>query len=448
MTPASDHRAPRPSVPPPQAAPAPRAGTRSPHGPWAPGVRLFRTLSFAGKSLLISIAFCLPLCVLAGWTVADQTARLNAAHAARAAGNAAGMATGTATGVAAATTMDTAALDAAIVTLERDRWLVGVLVLIALGLGGYLFRCYYLVMQGGMKAVADHMDAIAQGDLTRQPRAWGKDEAAHLLRGLAAMHASLREVVGQVRDGSDEILLASREIAGGADDLAQRTSNTASMLETSVSSISQITDMIRSTAERSHEGAAMAAENVMVARRGGEAMGRVSDRMARVEEAAGRIRMILGVIDDIAFRTNLLALNAAVEAARAGDAGRGFAVVATEVRLLSGRSAAAAREIRGLIESTLDSVEQAGSAVGDARGTIEQIVERADAMTARGSAIAEDVVRQDTAVAQVRLTLENLDRGSQQDAALVEQTASAVGALHDQAQALQRTVARFRLPAS
>jgi methyl-accepting chemotaxis protein len=407
------------------------AGTRSPHGPWAPGVRLFRKLSFAGKSLLISIAFCLPLLVLAGWTVTDQTARLEAAHAGRAAGDpAAG-----------------AALDAAILRMERDRWLVGLLVLSALGVGGYLFRCYYLVMQGGMKVVADHMSAIAHGDLTRQPRAWGNDEAAHLLRGLAAMHAALREVVGQVRDGSDAILLASGEISGGSNDLAHRTANTASMLEASVASIGQITDMVDSTADRSHDGAAMAADNVAVARRGGEAMGRVSEKMERVEEAAGRIRMILGVIDDIAFQTNLLALNAAVEAARAGDSGRAFGVVATEVRRLSGRSATAAREIRTLIESTLDSVEQAGSAVGDARQTIDRIVERAEAMTARGSEIAADVVRQNSAVAQVRQTLENLDRGSQQDAALVEQTASAVGALYDQAQALNRTVARFRLPA-
>ncbi|MFZ4757025.1 MAG: methyl-accepting chemotaxis protein, partial [Burkholderiaceae bacterium] len=360
-------------------------------------MRLFRKQSFAGKSLLISIAFCLPLLVLAGWTVSDQTARLELAHAER----------------AVARVADTAALDRAIQRLERDRWLVGVLTLSAFGLGGYLFRCYYLVMQGGMKVVADHMNAIAQGDLTRQPRAWGNDEAAHLLRGLATMHASLREVVGQVRDGSDAILLASREISSGSNDLANRTSTTASMIEASVESIGQITGMVHSTAERSNEGAAMAAENVTVARRGGEAMGRVSDRMARVEEAADRIRTILGVIDDIAFRTNLLALNAAVEAARAGEAGRSFAVVATEVRLLSGHSAQAAREIRTLITSTLDSVEQAGSAVGDARRTIDQIVERAEAMTARGSEIAADVVRQDSAVAQVRQTLENLDRGSQ-----------------------------------
>jgi methyl-accepting chemotaxis protein len=413
------------------AAAAQGARSRSPHGPWAPGVRLFRKLSFAGKSLLISIAFCLPLVVLAAWTVTDQTERLKAAHAERTTGDVAGA----------------AALEAAITGLERDRWLVGLLVLSALGVGGYLFRCYYLVMQGGMKVVADHMNAIAQGDLTRLPRAWGNDEAADLLRSLAAMHAALREVVGQVRDGSDAVVLASREISGGSTDLANRTANTASMLEASVSSIGQITAMVNSTAERSHEGAAMAADNVAVARRGGDAMGRVSDRMARVEEAAGRIRMILGVIDDIAFRTNLLALNAAVEAARAGDAGRSFAVVATEVRLLSGRSATAAREIRTLIESTLDSVTQAGSAVGDAQQTIDQIVERAEAMTARGSAIAADVVRQNTAVAQVRQTLENLDRGSQQDAALVEETASAVGALYDQAQVLQHTVARFRLPA-
>jgi methyl-accepting chemotaxis protein len=436
----ADHRplsrsaAPAPQAaaqPPPRPASAPGARTRSPHGLWSPGVRLFRKQSFAGKSLLISIAFCLPLLVLAGWTVSDQTARLELAHAER----------------AVARVADTAALDSAIQRLERDRWLVGVLALSAFGLGGYLFRCYYLVMQGGMKVVADHMNAIAQGDLTRQPRAWGNDEAAHLLRGLATMHASLREVVGQVRDGSDAILLASREISSGSNDLANRTSTTASMIEASVESIGQITGMVHSTAERSNEGAAMAAENVTVARRGGEAMGRVSDRMARVEEAADRIRTILGVIDDIAFRTNLLALNAAVEAARAGEAGRSFAVVATEVRLLSGHSAQAAREIRTLITSTLDSVEQAGSAVGDARRTIDQIVERAEAMTARGSEIAADVVRQDSAVAQVRQTLENLDRGSQQDAALVEQTASAVGALYDQAETLQRTVAHFRLHA-
>ncbi|MCX7230787.1 MAG: methyl-accepting chemotaxis protein [Burkholderiales bacterium] len=428
----SPEPAPQPAAAPQARPAAPRGtGTRSPHGPWAPGVRLFRKLSFAGKSLLISIAFCLPLLVLAGWTVTDQTARLEAAHAAR----------------AADTPAAARALDPAILGLERDRWLVGLLVMSALGVGGYLFRCYYLVMQGGMKVVADHMSAIAHGDLTRQPRAWGNDEAAHLLRGLAAMHAALREVVGQVRDGSDAILVASREISGGSNDLAQRTANTASMLEASVASIGQITGMVDSTADRSHDGAAMAADNVAVARRGGEAMGRVSERMERVEEAAGRIRMILGVIDDIAFQTNLLALNAAVEAARAGDSGRAFGVVATEVRRLSGRSATAAREIRTLIESTLDSVEQAGSAVGDARQTIDRIVERAEAMTARGSEIAADVLRQNSAVAQVRQTLENLDRGSQQDAAVVEQTASAVGALYDQAQALNRTVARFRLPA-
>jgi methyl-accepting chemotaxis protein len=344
------------------------------------------------------------------------------------------------------------ALDAAIAVriagFERGRDGTAAMVVVALLLAAYLFRAFFLVTRGGLSEVGAHIDAMARGDLTRSPRPWGRDEAAQLMITLAATQDALRRIVSEVRAGADAIVGASTQISAGALDLSGRTEQTAAALEESAASMEQISSTVRSTADHARKGAEIASGNAGVARRGGEVIADVVRTMEEIEQASTRIASIVSVIDGIAFQTNILALNAAVEAARAGEHGRGFAVVAAEVRALSQRSAEAAREIRGLIDATVRKVGDGATVVRSAGDTMRAMVGNAQELEALSVAIADAATQQDGGVSQVGQAIQELDRGAQQNAALVEQTAAAAGQLKDQATALAGAVAVFRLPQS
>ncbi|RPH41172.1 MAG: HAMP domain-containing protein [Burkholderiales bacterium] len=340
-----------------------------------------------------------------------------------------------------------AALEDRIASLEMERIAIAALLTSALLLAAYLFYAFFLVTRGGLREVATHIEAMAAGDLTRTPRPWGKDEAAALMRTLSAMQDSLRTIVAKVRTSADSVVQASTEISSASLDLSGRTEQTAAALEQSAASMEEITSTVRMTADNARQGADIAADNASVARRGGVVIEDVVKTMDEIRQASARIASIISVIDGIAFQTNILALNAAVEAARAGEQGRGFAVVASEVRALSHRSADAAREIKALIEATVSKVATGTTVVRSAGETMQEIVANAERLTLLTTAIADAANQQDSGVGQVGTALQDLDRGAQQNAALVEETAAAAGSLKDQAVALSETVSVFSLPA-
>ncbi|WP_240668367.1 methyl-accepting chemotaxis protein [Piscinibacter defluvii] len=331
--------------------------------------------------------------------------------------------------------------------LATHRNLTLVVVLLSVLAGAYLFHSFFLVTQGGLREVQKHLEAMTAGDLRTQPRPWGRDDAARLMGSLSDMQASLRAIVTQVRGASDNIVHSSTEISEGSMDLSARTELTAANLEESASSMEQITATVKTTAESAGEAARIAAANASLAERGGQIIGSVVATMQDIHGSSSRIGDIIGVIDGIAFQTNILALNAAVEAARAGEAGRGFAVVASEVRALAQRSSAAAREIKDLITASVGQVDTGTRVVGDAGATIAEIVSSAQKVNGLLAAISTGTNEQSLGVSQTTAAVHELDAMTQQNAALVEQTAAAAASLRDQAVRLAGEVARFQLPA-
>ena len=317
----------------------------------------------------------------------------------------------------------------------------------ALLIGGYLFYSFYLVTQGGLNEVKRHLVAMTGGDLTTSPNPWGKDEAAALMLSLHDMQASLRNIVSQVRGSSDSIVHASTEIAAASMDLSARTEQTAANLEQSASSMEEISSTVKHTANNVREAAQVASNNSQSAARGGEVIGQVVSTMQEINASSKKISDIIGTIDGIAFQTNILALNAAVEAARAGEQGRGFAVVASEVRSLAQRSAQAAREIKTLITTSVEKVEAGTTIVKGAGETMQELVVNARRMNDLLAEISTAASEQSNGVAQVGTAVNELDRMTQQNAALVEQTAAAASALKDQAVGLAGEVSKFRMPA-
>jgi methyl-accepting chemotaxis protein len=330
---------------------------------------------------------------------------------------------------------------------ESKRNLVLAVLVISLLTVIYLFMSFGKVLSGGLKEVAFHIEAMREGDLTTSPRAWGSDEAAGLMQTLQDMQASLRRIVLQVRGASDNIVSASTQISSGANDLSSRTEQSAANLQETASSMEQIASTVKSNEETISEATGLAGTNASVAERGGQIIGEVVSTMAGINASSNRIGDIIGTIDGIAFQTNILALNAAVEAARAGEQGRGFAVVASEVRALAQRSSAAAREIKELIGTSIQQVESGSRVVREAGGTISQIVDSSRRMRELLSNVAVAAREQTAGVSQTARSVQEMDTVTQQNAALVEETAAAAGSLRDQAQALAEEVAQFRLPA-
>jgi methyl-accepting chemotaxis protein len=287
--------------------------------------------------------------------------------------------------------------------------------------------------------------SIARGDLTTRADLSGKDEVAELMRCLVDMQDSLTRIVASVRSATDSIGVASQEIASGNQDLSARTEAAASNLEETASSMEQLTSHVRQSAQAAQAASQMAADNASVAQRGGQVVGQVVTTMEDIHQSSQRIADIIGVIDGIAFQTNILALNAAVEAARAGEAGRGFAVVAGEVRSLAQRSAEAARQIKALIGTSVDRVNAGTRLVHEAGRTIGDIVDNAEKVSSFIGEITAASSEQSQGISEVNAAVGQLDQMTQQNAALVEQSAAAAESLREQAQRLAEVVAVFRL---
>jgi methyl-accepting chemotaxis protein len=286
---------------------------------------------------------------------------------------------------------------------------------------------------------------VADGDLAFDICVQGKDEAARLLETLERMRASLSSVVSNVRRNSESVATASSEISQGNNDLSSRTEQQASALQQTAASMEELGTTVRHNADNARQANQLAMGAATVASKGGEVVGQVVDTMREINDSSRRIADIVGVIDGIAFQTNILALNAAVEAARAGEQGRGFAVVATEVRNLAQRSAGAAREIKGLIAASVERVERGTSLVDQAGATMTEIVGAIQRVTDIVGEISTASAEQSSGVSQVGTAVTQMDQATQQNAALVEQSAAAAESLKVQAAQLVQAVAVFKV---
>jgi methyl-accepting chemotaxis protein len=326
-------------------------------------------------------------------------------------------------------------------------WLLGGLTAAALLLGAALAALITRSVTRPLALAVQATERIAAGELFHEIAVDRRDELGTLLRSLADMQARLRGTLASVRSASDSIDVASREIATGNADLSQRTEVTASNLQQTASSMEQLTGTVRQSAESASTANQLASSAAQVAQRGGEVVSQVVATMNEINNGSKRIADIIGVIDGIAFQTNILALNAAVEAARAGEQGRGFAVVAGEVRTLAQRSATAAREIKALIGASVDNVEAGARLVDTAGNTMNDIVASVQRVTDIIGEITAAASEQSSGISQVNRAVSALDSMTQQNAALVEQSAAAAESLKEQAHRLTGAMAQFRLAA-
>ncbi|MTW06217.1 HAMP domain-containing protein [Duganella ginsengisoli] len=288
-------------------------------------------------------------------------------------------------------------------------------------------------------------ETVAQGDLTVTIATERRDEAGRLLNALKDMVNSLTRTVGAVRAGTDTITTASAEIAAGNHDLSGRTEQQAASLEETASSMEELTSTVKQNADNARQANQLVVFAADFANKGGNVVSQVVDTMGSIKESSGKIADIIGTIDGIAFQTNILALNAAVEAARAGEQGRGFAVVASEVRTLAQRSAAAAKEIKELINDSVAKVDAGGKLVDEAGATMQQIVSSVKQVADIMSEIAGASAEQSSGIEQVNLAITDMDAATQQNAALVEQAAAAATSMQEQAARLAEAVAVFKL---
>jgi methyl-accepting chemotaxis protein len=286
---------------------------------------------------------------------------------------------------------------------------------------------------------------VAQGDLTTHIDVTAKDETGQLLQALADMNQSLDKTVGNVRISSETIATASREIAAGNQDLSARTESQASSLEETASSMEELTSTVKQNADNARQANQLVISASSVASRGGQVVSEVVQTMSAIKDSSRKIVDIIGVIDGIAFQTNILALNAAVEAARAGEQGRGFAVVASEVRNLAQRSAAAAKEIKALIGDSVEKVDGGAKLVDEAGQTMELIVTSVKQVADIMSEITAASQEQSAGIEQVSDAITQMDEMTSQNAALVEQAAAAAHSMQEQAEVLSQAVSVFTL---
>ncbi len=321
------------------------------------------------------------------------------------------------------------------------------MVFVALLFAGLLVGTVYLTRSIRQPLVqANHLASrIAQGDLSARVDTSRADEFGDLMRSLASMNESLGQMVSLVRQSTDSITTASTEIASGNNDLAQRTEQTSSNLQSTASSMDELTSTVRQSADNARTASSLAASASSVAEKGGAVVQQVVSTMEEINASSKRIADIISVIDGIAFQTNILALNAAVEAARAGEQGRGFAVVAAEVRSLAGRSAEAAKEIKALIGASVQSVESGTRLVTDAGSTMGDIVQSVRRVAEVIGEITAAAAEQSAGIAHVNEAIGNLDQMTQQNAALVEQSAAAAESLREQSGQLAQAVAVFKV---
>ena len=330
-------------------------------------------------------------------------------------------------------------------TNARARTALVVFGLVALVAGGALAVWLTRSITRPLAQAAEVADAIARFDLTGRIETTGGDETGQLLRSLSEMQAALVRLIGEVRGSTDSIGTASAEIAMGNMDLSARTEQTASNLQEAAASLTQLTGTVRQTADAATTANQLAGSAAETAQRGGAVMGQVVATMGEISDSSRRIADIIGTIDGIAFQTNILALNAAVEAARAGEQGRGFAVVASEVRSLAQRSAQAAKEIKTLIATSVERVESGSRLVSDAGTTMNDIVTSVQRVTDIIAEIRAASQEQSDGINQVNAAVGHLDQMTQQNAALVEEAASAAESLKDQSHRLSTAISVFRL---
>jgi len=297
-----------------------------------------------------------------------------------------------------------------------------------------------------LRKVRDAMVAVAGGggDLTSRIAVSHNDEVGQIARAFNDFTESLRGIIHEVKQASSEVKTAAHEIATGNADLSSRTESQASSIQQSASSIQQLHSSTMANAESAREANRIAHEAAALATEGGNKVSEVIATMGGITASSKRIGEIIGVIDSIAFQTNILALNAAVEAARAGEQGRGFAVVASEVRTLAQRSGDAARDIRQLIQKSTEDVETGASRVDDAGRTISQVVESVRSVSALMALIVEATQQQTGGIGEVNNAVNQIDQMTSQNAALVEQAAAAATSLSDQSSRLVDAVGRFR----
>lgn len=318
--------------------------------------------------------------------------------------------------------------------------------LLCVCLAVFLAMGFYRSLHGGFKALKKHIMNISLGDLRAEIPRRGGDEVSDLLREVFYMQSALRLTVKQVQSASDAVVDTSKEIAHSTQDLSSRTEAAAAALEQSSAALEQTSATVGQTADSAKEASVIALDNARVAERGGTVMQQVVQTMERIQTSSRKINDIIGVIDGIAFQTNILALNAAVEAARAGEQGRGFAVVAGEVRSLAQRSSAAAREIRGLISTSVDDVDGGMHVVRAAGDTMHEIVVNADRVRLLLDSVANGAREQSLGVAQIGEAVQDLDRNTQANAAMVGATATAAQHQRQSAIRMAAQVDEFRLP--
>jgi len=315
------------------------------------------------------------------------------------------------------------------------------LVVVSVGLAVAVSR----VVAAPLEQAVDIARRVAEGDLSGDIASTGKDETGQLMHSLKVMNDSLLRVVGEVRGGTDAIATASAEIASGNLDLSSRTEGQASSLEQTASAMEQLTSTVKQNADNARQANQLAQSASGTASDGGKVVGDVIATMEAISAASRKIVDIISVIDGIAFQTNILALNAAVEAARAGEQGRGFAVVASEVRNLAQRSAAAAKEIKGLIDDSVQQVDAGTALVRQAGSTMDQVVASVRRVSDVVAEISAASGEQSAGIEEVNQAIVQMDESTQQNAALVEQAAAAAAALQEQAAKLAGVVSVFRL---
>ena len=291
-------------------------------------------------------------------------------------------------------------------------------------------------------------ETVASGDLSANIEVQGRDETGQLMLALRNMNESLAKVVGEVREGTETIATASSQIASGNQDLSSRTEQQASSLEQTAASMEELTSTVKQNADNARQANQLAVSASEVAVKGGSVVSQVVDTMGSINASSKKIVDIIGVIDGIAFQTNILALNAAVEAARAGEQGRGFAVVASEVRSLAQRSAAAAKEIKTLIGDSVEKVEEGSKQVEEAGRTMDEIVGSVKRVTDIMGEITAASQEQTSGIEQINQAITQMDQVTQQNAALVEEASAAAQSLQEQAGSLVRAVSIFKLDAN